>query len=173
MVEVPLSQGRVALIDEIDRAAVMSYKWTWQAVNRPTVEDAQGYAVRLMRIGSKRVKTYLHRFVAQRMINGQALEDGVVIDHANGNGLDNRRCNLRPSTSTLNNANRLYKNAASGFIGVYPANAKWAARISIGGVWTHIGVYPDKEEAAIMRDRKARELFGAFAILNFPEGEPF
>jgi hypothetical protein len=91
------------------------------------------------------------------------------IDHANGNGLDNRRCNIRPATRSLNLANRASPGSRSGFRGVTPANQKngrWVARIKINGKTHFLGTFDTPEEAARAYDARARLAFGDFARTN-------
>lgn len=61
------------------------------------------------------------------------------------------------------------KDGKSRFIGVVPHKDKWLARVSSKGRRHHVGTFADEVEAARARDRKAVELFGRFARLNFPE----
>jgi hypothetical protein len=93
----------------------------------------------------------------------------MVVDHINANSLDNRRRNMRNCTPRQNNHNRQFTGNASGFAGVYPQGKRWRASIQHKGRMIHCGLFDDKIEAARARDRKAIELFGPFACLNFPE----
>lgn len=93
------------------------------------------------------------------------------VDHINGNGLDNRRANLRAATHSQNQHNRgLQVNNTSGYIGVgWDAKlGKWRASIAADGKRRYLGLYLTAEDAARARDRAAIELRGAFACLNFP-----
>jgi len=88
------------------------------------------------------------------------------IDHANGNGLDNRIANLRPATKQLNSANRgLPANNTSGYKGVvwFKRKQKWMARIKVNGKGIHLGYFTDKEEAALAYIKAAEQHFGDFA----------
>ena len=94
------------------------------------------------------------------------------VDHINGNPLDNRKSNLRICTNAENQRNRgVNKNNTSGYKGVCWAkqNKKWKARIKHNGKLIHLGYYKDKEEAARAYDKKAKELHGEYAYLNFPD----
>lgn len=86
-----------------------------------------------------------------------------------GNSLNNRRSNLRICTPGQNNHNRQFKGNRSGFAGVYPCGKKWRIVLQYRGKIVHSAVFDDKIEAAKARDRKALELYGKFACLNFPE----
>lgn len=94
-------------------------------------------------------------------------------DHINGNGLDNRRCNLRPATHQQNAGNRrIPSNNTSGYKGVYRTRStgKWFARIVVNDENVHLGTFDDKVDAALAYDVAAREAFGEYALLNFPDG---
>ena len=96
---------------------------------------------------------------------------GMQTDHINGDTLDNRKQNLRICTAAENQRNRgPTKNNKSGFKGVgwHTRNKKWYARIMHNNKRTYLGSFKDKEEAARAYDRKAIELHGEFAKLNFP-----
>ena len=72
------------------------------------------------------------------------------IDHINGNRLDNRIANLRLVDKSQNQLNRpkLNKNNSTGYRGVYAYKNKWVAKIQIGGGFTCLGTYENKEDAA-------------------------
>ena len=98
---------------------------------------------------------------------------GMVVDHINGNGLDNRRCNLRICTQAENSRNsRKHADGRSRFIGVHPHRDKWDAVVTRQGKTHYAGSFDDEVEAAKARDRLALELHGQFARLNFPPQDP-
>lgn len=93
---------------------------------------------------------------------------GLIVDHANGNRLDNRRCNLRPCTRSQNQWNRhAPPRGASRFTGVSLDRNRWRARISCGNCRMNIGVFRREFDAAVAYDEKCRELRGEFARPNF------
>ena len=97
---------------------------------------------------------------------------GMCVDHINGNPLDNRKSNLRICTNAENQRNRgANKNNKSGYKGVYwtKPNKRWLSQIRHNGKQVYIGHYKNKEEAARAYDKKAKELHGEFAYLNFPD----
>gem|GEM_PF-525548 len=105
---------------------------------------------------------YMHRMIVNP-------PEGMVVDHKNRCGLDNHRINLRSATHRQNCANHRPAPGASGFIGVVPIGDKWGAQIPDCGKTLYLGLYDDPVEAARVRDRKAIELHGEFACLNFPQ----
>jgi hypothetical protein len=98
----------------------------------------------------------------------------LVCDHVNRNGLDNRKQNLRNCTARENNLNvGARKGATSRYKGVYLNRRmkKWAACIKSGDRKIHLGYFKSEQAAAQAYDRAAKELFGEFAYLNFPQLE--
>ena len=93
-------------------------------------------------------------------------DKNTIIDHINGNTLDNRKVNLRIATRQQNNANRIVKNTL-GYRGVRINGNRYGAQIKFNGELIWLGTFDTKEEAAIAYDKKAVELFGEFAVLNF------
>ncbi len=117
MKTIPLTQGKVALVDDDDYAALSQVKWCAHE------EGPRWYAVR--RTCGKIVR--MHRAI---------LVGSPTVDHINGDGLDNRRCNLRATSRSLNALNRFRQaNNVSGRIGVHfrEERNKWMAYISIEG----------------------------------------
>jgi len=155
--EVPLSQGLVALVDEDDYEQITA-AGRWLAQRSKT----NIYARRnVRRPDGTRTVILLHTF----------LTGWPLVDHINGNGLDNRRLNLRPATITENVRNqRLRRNSTSGFKGVrwHQTARKWHARIKVDEARQHLGLFATAEEAARAYDAAARAGFGEFAALNFP-----
>ena len=97
---------------------------------------------------------------------------GMDVDHINGNPLDNRKSNLRICSRAENLRNRgANKNNTSGYKGVswHKRNKKWACQIKHNYKKIHVGNYATPEEAARAYDKKAKELHGEYAYLNFPD----
>jgi HNH endonuclease len=96
----------------------------------------------------------------------------VEVDHKSGDGLDNRRENLRICTSSQNQANRRkWQGTSSQFKGVGWVRrvGKWQAQLSVNRKGVHLGYFTDEVEAGMAYDSAAREHFGAFAFTNFPQ----
>lgn len=156
-VEVPLTRGYVAIVDAADAERVLAYRWFAQ----PNVRNV--YAIRgIRRPDGVRTTQSLHKF----------LTGFAVTDHVNGDGLDNRRSNLRDATTAENGRNRRRQsNNASGFKGVFwnKADRKWRASIGVtDGKRQHLGCFSTPEAAAQAYDEAAREMYGEYASVNFP-----
>lgn len=157
--ELRLPSGLIALIDDADHERVVA-AGPWHAA--PCGRHV--YAQRSVRKpGTKRsTEERLHTF----------LTGWSLVDHANGNGLDNRRSNLREATHAQNSANsRLSRRSTSGLKGVtwYKRTSRWRAHITVGQQQRHLGYFDEAIEAAKAYDTAALEAFGEFAHINFPE----
>jgi len=96
----------------------------------------------------------------------------LVVDHINGDGLDNRKENLRVCTHAENIRNqKLNRLNTTGYKGVCVNREKWISRIKVNGKLLYLGRYNTPEEAAQVYDEAARKYFGKFASLNFQKGE--
>jgi hypothetical protein len=149
MPRVKLSNGRgYALVSSEDLAKVSRHSWRL---------GSDGYA--LSTVNGKSVR--MHQFVMGR---GR----GDVIDHVNGDKLDNRRRNLRVATTQENSRNRpAQSNNKAGYKGVrFKEGRGWSATIYDGSAQKHIGYYPTAKAAAAAYDAEARKLFGKFANVN-------
>ncbi|MEN6426640.1 MAG: HNH endonuclease [Phycisphaerales bacterium] len=152
---IPLTKGKFAIVDKADYEWLSRYKWCVSATNRP-----QLYAYRK----EKGKNVHMHRLIMQPPAD-------MMVDHADRNGLNNTRANLRICTARQNVQNRVkFRGNSSQYKGVYPCahGDKWRAAIGVNRRNIHIGIYDHEIEAAKAYDRKALELFGEFARLNFP-----
>lgn len=154
--ELTLTKGYVALVDDEDYEYLSRWKWTYSG----------GYALRRVLHDGKKVTIMLHR----QIMNAQ---ESLDVDHRDTNPLNNQRYNLRVCTRTQNNANRTpYKFGTSKFKGVSFRRDRlsnpWRASIGYNNQRLSLGVYPTEIQAAKSYDEKARELFGEFALTNFP-----
>lgn len=118
------------------------------------------------------------RYYAATMINGKSVSmhrlimnppPGKVTDHKDGDGLNNPRFNLRNCFPEENRHNTRPSGKRSRFIGVYPRGDKWFFKIAHKREYFYGGPFDTDIEAAKARDKKAIELFGEYAWLNFPE----
>lgn len=161
---VVLTRGMVALIDLADAELVGRHLWhAYQ--NR----DGAWYARTNTPWGTRPASIRMHR-----LIMGLGSGRDVHVDHIDGNGLNNRRSNLRPASPSENMMNRgAVRGSTSPLKGVslHRETGKWRAHIAAGGSGRWLpGLYSDPVEAAHAYDSAARELHGEFAVLNFPEG---
>jgi len=152
---IPLTKGYHAIVDDEDFECLSQVKWS--------LHESCGirYAHRRDPVIGRHV--YMHREILN-LGPGRKL----IADHINGNGLDNRRCNLRavtPSQSIMNTRNQ--SGSVSRFKGVHRERNKWRVVITMDRKKHNLGTFADEEDAARAYDAKARELFGEFARTNF------
>lgn len=147
---VQLAGGHVTRISACDWPLVREIRWHAQ--------EGRGTLYAAGKIAGKKV--YLHRLIT-------ACPTGLVVDHADGDGLNNTRENLRVTTFAHNAANC----APFGIVcyrGVTTTGRRFRARIN----GTHIGYFATAQEAAIAYDEAALAEWGPFAWLNFPDLRP-
>lgn len=153
---VKCSQGKRAAVSEIDYARVTAQKWyasrsrstgVWYAHNR----DGVG----------------MHRYVMRA-------KKGQVVDHIDGQGLNNVRENLRICTTEENNANWRVRQPRRGggapLIGVRPCKGGFQATVSYRGQKIKGGIFSTPEEAARDYDRIKVMLYGEFACTHEMQG---
>lgn len=162
MKEIPLSQGKVAFVDDEDYEALACHKWYAHKSKKSSIF----YAVRKITVSpKKRFMLSMHRVITDT-------PPGVQIDHRDGNGLNNQRYNMRFATIAQNAQNvPKRRHNKSGFKGVHSANGRWNATIRINHKPVHLGGFTSADEAARAYDRAAIQCHGEFAYLNFPEVE--
>ncbi len=166
-VQIPLGRGVFSLIDR------------WHA-KRKASQPGKAYAQRTVRLTSgrdgKKTAVTLHREVMCALPH-------EVIDHRNGNGLDNRKENLRRTDARGNatNVTSSKNHKRGGWKGVSwnPTAGKWQAAICAGEVkpngkrrQLYLGCFDDPIAAARVYDAAARKHFGEFASCNLPEETP-
>lgn len=145
-----LTRGKLAVIDSADMYKVGQHKWC--ATNIGNIWYAQS------RISGK--VRYLHHFLLGKF----------RVDHKDGDGLNNRRKNLRRSTKGENQRNRgKQKNNTSGFKGVYwnHFGKCWESKIGFRNKSIFLGLFDTPKEAAQAYDKAAKRLHKSFARLNF------
>jgi len=148
---ISLTQGKFAMVDAADYECLGQYRWHAMKVGPNYYACRHG--------GGKTI--LMHRQIMQPSA-------GMVVDHKNHNSLDNCRENLRICTQQQNVCNRRPSPNESGFRGVRRHRKKWNAFIKCRGITYRLGDFDDPAEAARARDRKAVELVGEYAWLNFP-----
>jgi len=156
MIEITLTQGKVALIDDLDYGIIQNHKWyatnrgnTYYAVARPKGKPP----------------IYMHR-----MILGLVPGDTRETDHINHNGLDNRRENIRACSLSENHRNRVsLVGKTSNFLGVSwdKTRRKWTAHIEASGEQKNLGRFSFEVLAALAHDFAALRYHREFANFNF------
>ncbi len=152
MDKIRLTQGKVALVDAQDYEWLNQWKWCtacWR--------QYLNYATR--RESGKQV--FMHRVIL-------GVLKGQEVDHINGNGLDNRRENLRICTRSQNQHNRKATQGTSKYKGVSwsSRDKRWRAKIKVFGVSKMLGNFIEEKDAARAYDEGAIEYHGEFARTN-------
>lgn len=148
MKEIKLANNRgITLVDDEDYDWLNQYKWQ--------LTDT-GYAKMALKSKTKR----MHRFIMKE-------PEDLLIDHIDGNKLNNQKSNLRvvnKSQNAMNSKNQI--NTASKFKGVSKWRNKWFAKIQLNKKQYYLGIFEDEIEAAKAYNKTAKELFGEYAKLN-------
>ncbi len=161
MRKIPLTRGKVALVDDADYERIN--QWKWCATNPyPGIF----YATRGVNHDQKIRTVYMHRAIL-----GLDSADHRRVDHVNGNGLDNRRCNLRLATTAENAMNQRVQSHTkkhSQYKGVTwrAIRKRWQANIYLGGKTVCLGYFVNEVDAAMAYNEAALYYFGEFARLN-------
>ena len=158
---IPLTKGYFAIVDDQDYEWLSQWKW------RSLLSKGKVYAIRHQRGGYHKYLTVLmHRQIMDAPID-------KLVDHRDGNGLNNQRDNLRLVNNQQNshNSQGYRKGKTSKFKGVSwdKEKGKWGAYIRVNGKVKNLGRYISEVDAARVYDDKARQFFGEFAWLNFPK----
>lgn len=152
MKQIPLTQGKFAVVDDDDFERINSYKWS---------VSNNGYAIRnTSRLIGKGV-ILMHRDIVNP-------PKGMLVDHIDRDKLNNTRSNLRICNKSQNGMNRnKQSDNTSGYKGVFKHKSGWLSKIKKDGVQIYIGLYKTAEQAAKAYDEEAKKQFGEFAVTNF------
>ncbi len=148
--QILLPKGYATIVD--DEGYEWLNQWRW------SIRNSRGrlYVTRSPGSHGKQIRIWMHRLIMDCPYT-------MDVIHIHGDGLDNRRENLRIVTRSQNLRNcKTFKNSKSGFKGVIfnPVNGKWKAIINLG-------TFDTPEEAAKAYDEAIKKLFGPLAKPNF------
>jgi hypothetical protein len=161
MKKIKLTQGKVALVDDEDYDWLNQWKWFAK-------RDEHRFYVETHDKNDHSKHLRMHRVITNCPSN-------MVVDHIDGNGLNNQKDNLRICTNRQNCKNRrINKNNKSGYCGVdldknlYDKGYKnyWRVRIRVKDRESYIGHFNTKKKAALAYNEAAKKYFGDFARLN-------
>jgi len=148
--------GRLLLVDESDLERVKAYRWSLLVPNPSCPHGAYAQTWIVDPHGIKR-RTTLHRFL-------MVAPPGQLVDHINGDGLDNRRCNLRMVTREQNQRNRRARNG-NDYKGITRTpSGQWRARIEVEGRSKHLGIFDTPEAANLAYHEASIKHFGSYAF---------
>ncbi len=159
---IEIEEGYSAIVDLVDKELVEAYCWRL----------LRGHNGKLYAYAQvKPSPVYMHRLIARTPI-------GHETDHINGDGLDNRRANLRIATPSQNSANMWKPRRPDGrpHSSIYKGvtlcklSGKWQAKITVAQHCRSLGRFTSEIEAARAYDAAAEAAWGDFARLNFPRG---
>lgn len=181
---IQLTKGKFAQVDDEDYEWLNQYKWV--TITAPTTNYASSslnaYGTKFLR-NREFPRKKLQRLAMHRILLGASAWQ--LVDHIDGNGLNNQKSNLRLATIQQNTRNRknnrnsmskykgvtLYRGVnryrlKSGELKVYEPRHRWGAKIIINGIQTHLGVFEKEDDAAIAYNNAALKHYGEFARLN-------
>lgn len=161
MKQIPLTQGKFALVDDEDFEWLSQWKWCAQKAGENI------YAVR-----DGKFKDGFHQTIRMHRAILDLTDPSIFCDHVDGNGLNNQRDNLRRCCHAENSRNiNLSKRNKSGFKGVswYKSTSKWVAMVRVNGKGVHLGYFSDIADAARAYNEAALKHHGNFANLNIVE----
>lgn len=157
---IPLTQDKFALVDDEDYEYLNQWKWCY--VNN----RGGGHAARRIKISEGKFRLfYMHHLLLKP-------KKGFIVDHADTNGINNQRSNLRYITVLQNLMNSKKKSGSytSKYKGVVrPKGRKlWAAQIMLDNKMFRIGGFEEEHHAALARDLWALDIHGSHTYTNFP-----
>ncbi len=159
MKKIPLTQGKVAVVDDEDYDWLIEWKWSY--ADYPNC----GAFRNQLKGESEDISLKMHRAIWERH-NGPIPED-LLINFIDGNGLNNKKQNLRLATWSQSQWNQKPRTGCtSQYKGVAWQDTKWRSKIKLNGKQIHLGYFDDEKEAARTYNKAALTYFGEFAQLN-------
>jgi len=158
---IPLTKGAVATVDAADYDEIAACMWhvkSWRG---------KQYAMRTVKRNGVKRTFYMHRVLMQP-------GPGLEIDHIDGDGLNNRRTNLRVVTRSQNQKNmRHHRDSLNPYKGIHRDKAR---QVWVGTIWVaphniYLGGFAEPKDAALAYDEAALRYYGPFALVNFPRTE--
>jgi len=148
--QIPITQGFVAIISACDYELVSRFRWRILKTGATNYAQSGG--------GHGKESILMHRLILGHCV------DGKVCDHRDGNGLNNKRSNLRPATHAQNIANSKRRIATSKYRGVSwcKDRNKWMANIFINGKTVNLGRYSTELQAWAAYLKAAKKRYGQF-----------
>lgn len=155
--DIKLTQGYVATVDNEDYDRVNQFKWQIKKCGNAI------YACGWVGEWKNKKRMAMHRFIMNIPLN-----DIRKIDHADHDGLNNQKSNLRICTQFENMKNRISKNGSSKYKGVHwhKRDRKWYAQIRVNKKTIHLGIFAWEDQAALTYNKAAKKHHGEFALLN-------
>ena len=157
MMEIPLTQGKVTLVDDRDYGYLMA--WKWRASKQ---RNGDFYAKRNVSINGNQFSVYMHRVILSTF-------KGLLTDHRNTNTLDNRRLNLRLCNKSENAHNcGVRSDNSSGHRGIcwHKRAKKWQVRLKSHNVNKYLGTFTTLQDAVAARKAAEEKYVGEFAFNN-------
>lgn len=157
-IEIQLRDNIVAIVDVLDKD-LGQFRWS-PNTNNNRVRVSRHYTE-----NGKDKSVFIHRVIMERIL-GRPLKRNELVDHRDGDQLNNRRSNLRLATHTQNMQNRRKHKGKSGYKGVHQYGFRWHAIIQADKKRYLLGIYDNPEDAYEAYCKASKELHGEFSRLE-------